>query len=121
MGRHSTSSSRVQPERGRPSTSSSRAQTDRNRSPTPEPLYYAENTDEDPEEREADENWDASDGGGATDFSDVDTNFPILGRRQWQVSGGASGHPFEQFHDTSGFEEADSTFFATSEVCFIFN
>ncbi|KAF3338590.1 hypothetical protein FCM35_KLT17427 [Carex littledalei] len=55
------------PSQGRsrvPSSSSSRAQSDRDRSETPEPLYYADNTDEDPEEREAEENWDASDDGG---------------------------------------------------------
>ena len=112
--------SRVQSDRGRSpilSSSSSRVQSERDRSETPERLYYDDNTDEDPEEREAEANWDDNGEGGVSDHSDEDNGIPVLGRRKWPIEGRGERHPFEQFHDTSGFEEADSSFFATCEVC----
>ena len=116
-GRSRSPSVGVGSSRGRsrvPSSSSSR-----NRSETPEPRYYTDNTDEDPEEREAEENWDASDDGGQTiDHSDEEDNRPVLGMRKWPISGRGERHPFPAFHDTSGFEEADHIFFAGSEVRF---
>lgn len=114
--------SRVQSDRGRsqiPSSSSSRVQSERDRSETPERLYYADNTDEDPEEREAEANWDDNGDGGVSDHSDEDTGIPVLGRRKWPIVDRGERHPFEQFHDTSGFGEADSSFFATCEVCLL--
>ncbi|XP_078180497.1 uncharacterized protein LOC144574409 [Carex rostrata] len=110
--------SRVQSDRGRspiPSSSFSRVQSERDRSETPERLYYAYNTDEDPEEREAGANWDDNGNGGVSDHSDEDTGIPVLGRRKWSLLGRGERHPFEQFNDTSGFEEVDSSFFATCE------
>ena len=114
--------SRVQSDRGRsqiPSSSSSRVQSERERSETPERLYYADNTDDDPEEMEAEANWDDNGDGGVSDHSDEDTGIPVLGRRKWPIVDRGERHPFEQFHDTSGFGEADSSFFATCEVCLL--
>jgi hypothetical protein len=114
--------SRVQSDRGGsqiPSSSSSRVQSERDRSETPERLYYADNTDDDPEEIEAEANWDDNGDGGVSDHSDEDTGIPVLGRRKWPIVDRGERHPFEQFHDTSGFGEADSSFFATCEVCLL--
>ena len=76
---------------------------------------YDHNTDEDPEEREAEENWDAT-ADDDSDRSDVDTDVrPVLGVRHLPISGRGTRHPIEAFNDISAFEEADVTFFANCQ------
>ncbi|XP_078170289.1 uncharacterized protein LOC144564560 [Carex rostrata] len=64
---------------------------------------------------EAEANWDDNGDSGVSDHSVEDTGIPVLGRRKWPIVDRGERHPFEQFHDTSGFGEADSSFFATCE------
>ena len=96
-----------------PSSSSSQART---RVPSSDPPACDLNTDEDPEERDAEQNWDTTTDG-ASDQSDIEVDArPVLGRRHFPISGRGAKHPVEAFNDISAFEEADVSFFGDSQA-----